>query len=33
MSYIEPGWNTEIEECPTCTRALAKCPCDRKDEE
>jgi hypothetical protein len=30
---IEPGWNTKIEECPTCLRHLDKCPCDSKDEE
>jgi hypothetical protein len=29
---IEPGWNIEVEECPTCLRNLDKCPCDAKDD-
>jgi len=32
MTNLEPYWNAEIEECPTCLNQLDKCPCDRKEE-
>lgn len=33
MSYnVEPYWNGEIENCPTCLRKLENCPCDKKGE-
>jgi hypothetical protein len=33
MTNLEPYWNTEVEECPTCQRHLDKCPCDTKGEQ
>ena len=30
---IEPGWNTEVKECPTCLKHLNRCLCDAKEEE